>query len=103
MHPNPGECRGALGLPNLITIHVQGLSEQVGELHGHFSPPAAHSSNSHLDSAGGLILSSAASVASQRISSVSNSRLSNILSCLQHSSAVSTQTKLTKDATVRLV
>ncbi len=57
-HPeHPDGCRGALVLPNLITIHVQTLSEQVGELHEYFSPPPARPSNSHLDSALWIIYS----------------------------------------------
>lgn len=38
-HPgHPNGCRGAFVLPYLITIHIYALSEQVGELHGHFFP-----------------------------------------------------------------
>ena len=38
-------CRGALVLPNLITIHVRRLSEQVTEFHEQFSlRPAPFSS-----------------------------------------------------------
>ncbi len=48
-HPeHPHGCRGALVLPNLITIHVQGLCEQVSECHGHHSLRPARFSNPQL-------------------------------------------------------
>src|SRR5699024_4852375 len=48
-HPeHPDGCRGALILPNLITVYAQRLSEQVTEFHGQCSLRPAHFS-SHLN------------------------------------------------------